>query len=59
MSGESERWLYFPREDLQMADLALEAGIYNQVCFHGLPTAFRKMDIRSTHKESRLKAGCL
>lgn len=34
MSGESKRWIYFAREDLQMADLALEAGIYNQACFH-------------------------
>ena len=34
MSVESERWLRFAREDLRMAELALEASIYNQVCFH-------------------------
>lgn len=32
--NESERWLQFAREDLQMAELAMQAGIYNQVCFH-------------------------
>jgi HEPN domain-containing protein len=32
--NESERWLQFAREDLQMAELAIQAGIYNQVCFH-------------------------
>ncbi len=34
MSEESDRWLHFAREDLEMAELALEAGIHNQVCFH-------------------------
>jgi HEPN domain-containing protein len=34
MNEASERWLYFAGEDLKMADLALEAEIYNQVCFH-------------------------
>ncbi len=34
MSEASERWLEFARQDLQMAELALKEGIYNQVCFH-------------------------
>jgi HEPN domain-containing protein len=34
MTGESERWLQFAREDLQVAELALAASIDNQVCFH-------------------------
>ncbi len=34
MKGESERWLQFADEDLQMAELAVQEGIYNQVCFH-------------------------
>ena len=34
MNEESERWLHFACEDLKMAELALAAGIYNQVCFH-------------------------
>jgi HEPN domain-containing protein len=34
MSMESESWLRFAREDLRMAELALEVDIYNQVCFH-------------------------
>lgn len=33
MSGATD-WLRFAVEDLQMAELALEAGLYNQVCFH-------------------------
>lgn len=32
--NESERWLSFAREDLQMAKLALRETIYNQTCFH-------------------------
>ena len=32
--NEDERWLQFAREDLRMAELAMQAGIYNQVCFH-------------------------
>jgi HEPN domain-containing protein len=27
-------WVRFAEEDLQMAGLALEEGIWNQVCFH-------------------------
>lgn len=28
------RWQYFAHQDLQMAELALNEGIFNQVCFH-------------------------
>ncbi|MEJ2302597.1 MAG: HEPN domain-containing protein [Anaerolineales bacterium] len=34
MSAESDRWLRFAQEDLRMAELALQDGINNQVCFH-------------------------
>lgn len=34
MNPHLERWLRFAREDLRMAELAFEDGIYNQVCFH-------------------------
>jgi HEPN domain-containing protein len=34
MNGESKRWLQFAVEDLQMAELAMQEEIYNQVCFH-------------------------
>lgn len=34
MNAAGDRWLVFARQDLQMAELALEEGIYNQVCFH-------------------------
>jgi HEPN domain-containing protein len=33
MSEAPNRWLPFAREDLRMAELALAAGIFNQVCF--------------------------
>ena len=32
--SEYERWLQFAREDLYMAELAIQAEIPNQVCFH-------------------------
>jgi HEPN domain-containing protein len=34
MNEAAEFWLAFARQDLRMAELALEEGIYNQVCFH-------------------------
>ena len=34
MNNAGERWLLFACQDLQMAELALKEGIYNQVCFH-------------------------
>lgn len=34
MNTAGDRWLEFARQDLQMAELALKEGIYNQVCFH-------------------------
>jgi HEPN domain-containing protein len=34
MSAPGDRWLEFAHQDLQMAELALPEGIYNQVCFH-------------------------
>ena len=34
MSKAHNRWLVFAQQDLQMAELAYQEGIYNQVCFH-------------------------
>jgi HEPN domain-containing protein len=34
MNEDSERWLQFAREDLQVAELVMQAGLFNQVCFH-------------------------
>jgi len=34
MNEEINRWLIFAREDLRVAEIVLDAGIYNQVCFH-------------------------
>ena len=33
MNGATD-WLSFAAEDLQVAELALTADLYNQVCFH-------------------------
>lgn len=32
-------WIYFAEEDLQMAHLAFNAGIWNQVCYHSQQAA--------------------
>lgn len=34
MNAAGDRWFEFAGQDLQMAELALQEGIYNQVCFH-------------------------
>lgn len=34
MQSDEQRWLNFAREDLRVAELALEEEIFNQVCFH-------------------------
>ena len=34
MNKASNRWFIFAQQDLQMAELAYQEGIYNQVCFH-------------------------
>jgi HEPN domain-containing protein len=34
MSESTERWMAFASEDLQMAEFAQRAKIFNQVCFH-------------------------
>jgi len=34
MKDEIRGWLTFVAEDLKMAELALQEGIYNQACFH-------------------------
>ena len=31
---EADRWLGFARQDLHIAELAMNEGLYNQVCFH-------------------------
>jgi len=34
MNALTDRWLAFAQDDLRMAELALSAGIFSQVCFH-------------------------
>jgi HEPN domain-containing protein len=34
MNGLRERWLIFARENLVVARIVLDEGIYNQACFH-------------------------
>ena len=31
---ETDRWLAFTRQDLRIAELAMDEGLCNQVCFH-------------------------
>ncbi|HLF75262.1 MAG TPA: HEPN domain-containing protein [Anaerolineales bacterium] len=31
---EADRWLWFAKQDLRIAELAMVEGLYNQVCFH-------------------------
>lgn len=31
---EVDRWLAFARQDLRVAELTMDDGLYNQVCFH-------------------------
>jgi HEPN domain-containing protein len=31
---EADRWLGFARQDLRVAELTMDDGLYNQVCFH-------------------------
>ncbi len=35
MNGNAEEWLFFARQDIRVAELALGDEIYHQVCFHG------------------------
>jgi len=39
MPPENNRWFEFAEEDLQMAELALQNSLYNQVCFHAQQAA--------------------
>jgi len=32
--NEGSNWLMFAREDLRVAELAMQDRLYNQVCFH-------------------------
>jgi len=34
MNSAGDRWMEFARQDLLMAELALNEGIFNRVCFH-------------------------
>jgi HEPN domain-containing protein len=31
---DGDRWLAFAKEDLRIAELAMNEALYNQVCFH-------------------------
>ncbi|MBI4730171.1 MAG: HEPN domain-containing protein [Acidobacteria bacterium] len=38
-AADAERWMEFARQDVKTAELALDAGIFNQVCFHSQQAA--------------------
>lgn len=50
MPSDAERWLQFAREDLRMAELALEEGIFNQVCFHSQQSAEKSVKGLLSHQ---------
>lgn len=50
MQSDTERWLHFAREDLRMSELALEEGIYNQVCFHSQQSAEKSIKGLLSHQ---------
>ena len=50
MKEAASRWLEFAREDVQMAELALDADVYNQVCFHAQQCVEKCLkEVRTTH----------
>ncbi len=51
MQSNAERWLRFAREDLRMAELALEEDIFNQVCFHSQQSAEKSIKGLLRHQE--------
>jgi len=64
---EPRKWFEFAREDLVLAEVALEKGIYNQTCFHaqqGVEKALKgylrnqKRSLPKTHALSELLAIC-
>lgn len=50
MQSDAERWLHFAREDLRMAELALEESIFNQVCFHSQQSAEKSIKGLLSHQ---------
>lgn len=56
MNGQTSRWLDFAREDLRMAELAYNEGLWNQVCFHSqqcAEKALKGLIIRRGHLPPR------
>ncbi|TVR08943.1 MAG: HEPN domain-containing protein [Phormidium sp. GEM2.Bin31] len=49
MRTEPENWLMFAREDLQMANLAIQNQIYNQACFHAQQCAEKALKALISH----------
>jgi HEPN domain-containing protein len=48
MSAASD-WIYFAREDLQVAEWAFLAQIYNQACFHAQQCVEKALKARLCH----------
>ncbi len=48
--NEGERWLFFARQDLRMAELALTDELYNQVCFHAQQCAEKALKAWLVHQ---------
>jgi HEPN domain-containing protein len=53
MSEAVERWLAFASEDLQVAEIVLKEGIYNQVCFHAQQSVEKALKGALAYHENR------
>lgn len=53
---ESERWLLFAHQDLRMAQMAMEEGLYNQVCFHAQQCAEKAIKGLLAHQRKYRRA---
>jgi len=45
-------WIYFAREDLQVAEWAFSAQIYNQACFHAQQCVEKALKAKLCHQGS-------
>lgn len=51
MQSDAGRWIQFAREDLRMAELALEEEIFNQACFHSQQSAEKSLKGLISHQK--------
>lgn len=55
MKEQTNQWLVFAYEDLRVAKIIFEAGIYNQVCFHSQQAAEKSLKALIEEKSKVVK----